>query len=83
MTTALQVTITVDETRLSPARLVADLTRGFLTYRDQVYRLPETALDLKIETLTVRPVRRRAGSVSPTRSPGTDRRGGGLNGTRL
>lgn len=68
---ALEVAITIDERRLSPAVVVAALVRGFEMYRASL-DLEEGALDLRLETLTVRQASRRLQprqAVSPTRSP--------------
>lgn len=50
----LQVTIDVDERAVSPARVVAELTRGFVTAREHYFGLKPEQLQLNIEQLTVR-----------------------------
>ena len=58
MTTKLNVTITVNENKLSPARVTEEMVKGFVFLREGYFGVSEADLHLDIETLTVRSPKR-------------------------
>lgn len=53
MTTILNVQITVNETKLSPARVTEEMVKGFVFLREGYFGVSETDLSLDISTITV------------------------------
>jgi hypothetical protein len=56
--TKLQVTITVNENKLSPARVAEEMVKGFVFLREGYFGVSETDLSLDLETLTVKSPKR-------------------------
>jgi hypothetical protein len=56
--TKLQVTITVNENKLSPARVTEEMVKGFVFLREGYFGVSEADLRLEIETLTVKSPKR-------------------------
>lgn len=52
MTTILQVQITVNEAKLSPARVTEEMVKGFVFLREGYFGVSETDLSLDISTIT-------------------------------